>query len=363
MKLPYFFSACIVMLLITIFRFPSEMLNSAASAFGLWFESVLPSLFPFLVACLLLMRLGVAKKCSKLFAPIMRPLFGLSGICAFPFLLGLLAGYPVGAKMTAQLYEQKQLSLSEARKLLNFCNNPGPLFVVGTVGTGFFHTPLWGYAMLCSIALGSICTGICFRFQKSSPLCLPATATAHTEHQPFGFMLSASICDALLTTAQIGGFLAFFSVCHTALQLCGIYDFLSRILFFLPVSETFLQAICSGFLEMTTGTHLLATAPDRLLLCLCASVVLLTFGGLSILGQTFGVLQRLPFSAMRYLFAKLCQCVFSLAIFRLLYPVFLVHAKKAVSVFSIHTATAFPAHFSIFAFFLILYTAWYHQVR
>lgn len=363
MKLPYFLSVCICILLVTIFRFPAQMLDSAASAFGLWFQAVLPSLFPFLVACSLLMHMGIAAKCSKLFAPIMRPLFGLSGTCAFPFVLGLLAGYPVGAKMTAQLYEQKQISLSEAQKLLNFCNNPGPLFVVATVGTGFFHTPFWGYVMLCSIALGSVCTGICFRFQKSTPLLISSASIPYTTKVPFGFMLSSAIRDALLTTAQIGGFLAFFSVCNTAMQLCGIYQLLSHLLFFLPVSETFLQGICSGLLEMTNGAHILSTAPDGVLLCLCACVVLLTLGGLSILGQTLGVLQNVPFSIKRYLTAKLCHAAFALMIFRLLYPICAIYAKKAVPVFAPDTVTAFPACFSIFAIFLMLYTAWSYWVR
>ena len=122
----------------------------------------------------------------------MKPLFGLPGICAFPFFLGILSGYPMGAKITetgtyddgegtffhvknsfrrryktilwlsggkhaypvsekrTSIFggEEKLLTKEDARHVLVFSNNPGPLFLVGTVGAAFFHAPFWGYALL-----------------------------------------------------------------------------------------------------------------------------------------------------------------------------------------------------------------------
>lgn len=350
-----FLLLCIVFYI--FLRFPAQILETSAASFALWFSTVLPSLFPFLVCCGLLLRLGLTQRLGRLCAPLMRPLFGLSGVCALPFVLGLLSGYPLGAKMTAQLYTQKQISQSEAQKLLSFCNNPGPLFVVGTVGTGFFHAPVWGYAMLGSILFGAFATGICFRKQYSIALSsMPNHAIQATvPKQPIGILLSDCVRDALLTAAQIGGFLVFFSVLSMALRLLGIFDILTHIVSFVPVSSAYWEGIYSGMLEMTNGTYLLSLAPDELRLRLSAAVVLLALGGCSILGQTFGVLQGVPISYGKYLVAKCCNAAFALLAFQILYPFVFMHTKKAVPVFSAHTAAAFPWIYGCFGFCLLCY--------
>lgn len=350
-----FILLCIVFYI--FLRFPAQILETSAASFSLWFSTVLPSLFPFLVCCGLLLRLGLTQRLGRLFAPLMRPLFGLSGVCALPFVLGLLSGYPLGAKMTAQLYTQKQISQSEAQKLLSFCNNPGPLFVIGTVGTGFFHMPIWGYAMLGSILFGAFATGICFRKQCSIPSVPILKIQTSAPKQPIGTLLSDCVKDALLTAAQIGGFLVFFSVLSTALRLLGVYDVLTHAVSFFPFSFAYWEGIYSGMLEMTNGTYLLSLAPDGLRLRLSAAVVLLALGGCSIFGQTFGVLQGVPISYGKYFTAKCCNAAFALLAFQVLYPFVFAHTKKAVPVFSAHTAAAFPLIYGCFGFCLLCYTA------
>lgn len=140
-------TVCVCFFIFALLRYPAALTEAAARAFSLWFSSVLPSLFPFLAAIGILLRMGAAEKLGRLCAPLTKPLFSLSGICAFPLAAGLLSGYPAGANTVAQLYEQRRISLSEARKVLLFCNAPGPLFVLGTAGTTFSAVLYW--AMLC----------------------------------------------------------------------------------------------------------------------------------------------------------------------------------------------------------------------
>lgn len=61
-------------------------------------------------------------------------LTGLSGEGAYAFVLGLLCGYPMGAKLTADLYHAGKISRQESEYLLTFCNNPSPAFLVTYVG-------------------------------------------------------------------------------------------------------------------------------------------------------------------------------------------------------------------------------------
>ena len=79
-------------LLYCLLCFPQALLQKSIQSVDLWFHNVLPSLFPFLTATGILIRLGVAHKIGHFFQPIMKPLFGISGICAFPLILGIISG-------------------------------------------------------------------------------------------------------------------------------------------------------------------------------------------------------------------------------------------------------------------------------
>ena len=321
--------SCACFLIFALLCFPAEMLAASAEGVQLWLTKVFPSLFPFLVACGILLRIGAAQRMGAALRPLMQPLFHLPGIAAFPFFFGLLSGYPMGAKLTAQLYEQRQLSLADAQQ-------------IGTVGVGFFGMPAFGYLLWLSAFLGAVATGILFRRKKSVP-------TFHSVSVPscqtLAEVLSASVADALRTILLIGGYLILFAVLSAAMEQAGLFSLLSRLLFFLPLSTETLRGLCSGILEMTNGAHLLSLSPDGLRLRLTLVAFLVSFGGLSILGQTFGVLAAMPISKKDYIKGKLINALFSSLSFFLLYPFFYPYAQKEVPVFFSLTETSFTLSF------------------
>ena len=336
--------SCACFLIFALLCFPAEMLAASAKGVQLWLTKVFPSLFPFLVACGILLRIGAAQRMGAALRPLMQPLFHLPGIAAFPFFFGLLSGYPMGAKLTAQLYEQRQLSLADAQQLLAFSNCPGPLFLIGTVGVGFFGMPAFGYLLWLSAFLGAVATGILFRRKKSVPtfhsVSVPSCQTL-TE------VLSASVADALRTILLIGGYLILFAVLSAAMEQAGLFSLLSRLLFFLPLSTETLRGFCSGILEMTNGAHLLSLSPDGLRLRLTLVAFLVSFGGLSILGQTFGVLAAMPISKKRLHQREAYQCPFQQPFFLFALSVFLsIRTKRSSCVFFAHR-NLFYALFSL----------------
>ena len=350
---------CACFLIFALRCFPEEMLAASAEGVQLWLTKVFPSLFPFLAACGILLRIGAAQRIGAILHPLMQPLFRLPGIAAFPFFFGFLSGYPMGAKLTAQLYEQKQLSLSDAQHLLAFSNCPGPLFLIGTVGVGFFGMPAFGYLLWLSAFLGAVATGILFRREKSVPVFSSvslSSAPSLTE------VLSASVADALRTILLIGGYLVLFAVLSAAMEQARLFSLLSRLLFFLPLSTETLRGFCSGILEMTNGAYLLSRAPDALRLRLTLVAFLVSFGGLSILGQTFGVLAAVPISKKNYVKGKCTNALFSSLSFFLLYPIFSSYAQKEVPVFFSLTETSFTLSFlwllpSLFFLAVLCYAA------
>ena len=125
----------IIFVLFTIFLviFSKSNLTAAKNGLKLWANNVVPSLLPFFIATNLLSHTNVIKYVSKACNKFMRPIFNVPGECAYAFILGLISGYPVGAKIVTDLKDNNLCTTEEAERMLCFTNNSGPLFIVGTV--------------------------------------------------------------------------------------------------------------------------------------------------------------------------------------------------------------------------------------
>lgn len=64
------------------------------------------------------------------------------GIGGYAFIMGIISGYPVGAKIVTEFRKNGNCSRAEAERLLSFTNNSGPLFIIGTIGVSMFGNTL-----------------------------------------------------------------------------------------------------------------------------------------------------------------------------------------------------------------------------
>ena len=147
------FTLCLVL-------FSRTNLSAAKNGLILWATAVVPSLFPFFVATEMLSYTNVISYLGKWLTPIMRPLFGVPGEAAFAFIMGLISGYPVGAKIVSNFIEQGICTKEEAERMLAFTNNSGPLFIIGTVGITLFGNTTIGVLLLITHILACISVGI-----------------------------------------------------------------------------------------------------------------------------------------------------------------------------------------------------------
>lgn len=138
---------------------PAATLEASTTGLKLWFNAVLPALFPFFVVCDLMVALGVVHFMGVILEPVMRPVFRLPGAAGFVVAMGFTSGFPVGAVLTRQLYEQGSLSNHEAERLASFTNNASPLFIIGVVGTGLLHNPVVGYLLAAAHYLSNLLVG------------------------------------------------------------------------------------------------------------------------------------------------------------------------------------------------------------
>ena len=123
---------------LALMRWPQESMAAARDGLALCGNVIIPSLFPFFVLSSLVVELGMSRYLGRLLEGVMAPLFRVGGACSSALALGFVGGYPVGARTAIALYENGQCSKTEAERLLAFCNNSGPAFILGVVGTGIF---------------------------------------------------------------------------------------------------------------------------------------------------------------------------------------------------------------------------------
>ena len=173
--------ACLILcgILVWFLTDAGRVRAAAAEALTLCGESVIPALFPFLAVSGLLVSMGFGEWISPLFAGLMGPLFRLPGQASSALLLGLVGGYPIGARTAADLYRQGLLTAGEAERLLAFCNNSNPVFLISVLGVGVFGSVRAGVWLWLIHLLSALLTGLVVEYfvrRLSRPLTAVLTA-------------------------------------------------------------------------------------------------------------------------------------------------------------------------------------------
>ena len=151
---------------LSLMLYPQDSMSAAREGLMLCYNVIIPSLFPFFVLSALVVDLGLAGYIGRALEGFMRPLFNVPGACASAFVLGFVGGYPVGARTALSLYQKGMCTKTEAERLLSFCNNSGPAFILGVVGAGVFASSRVGVLLYLAHAAASICVGLFFRFYR-----------------------------------------------------------------------------------------------------------------------------------------------------------------------------------------------------
>ena len=286
----------------------------------LWANSVVPSLFPFFIATELLSHTNIIYYLGVTLNRIMRPLFNVPGEGAFALIMGIISGYPTGAKIISNFKEKHICSNEECERLLAFTNNSGPLFIVGTVGVSLFGDSKTGFLLLFTHILACLTVGFIFRFWKckdkknyrnyfddSKPL---------VNFRNLGEVIGTSIKSATNTVMMIGGFVVLFSVITSMLQNSYFFDILafvtSPILTILNIDNTFIEGFYTGIIELTNGVQQICSIPTKnlsLAIILCA--FLLGFGGFSVMLQVLSITSKNNISIKPYIIGKVLHGSFA----------------------------------------------------
>lgn len=339
MKLFKYVSKFFLPFLIAVFNlfillFPNEILSSSKNGIVLWSTNILPTLLPFTIGTNILIQTGIIELTGIFLEPVMYPLFKVPGCSAFALICGMISGYPIGAKITQVLRSNEQISKSQAQRLISFCNNSGPLFIIGAIGTSMLGSKKAGYFIMFVHYFSAIITGLVFRFffgneknhlQPNGRIFFRAAKALKFSHtnKSIGKIISDSVHDSIETVLQIGGFIVLFSVAAKILELSNIipiiWYFASQFDFFARLGYENFNGIIIGIIEMTNGAKILTMhefSPSMLIIL----SALVSFGGFSIHMQSLSFITKTDISPYMYIFSKTIHALISVFTAKIILP-------------------------------------------
>ncbi len=291
-----FYTAGTLLLLVFLLRFPEEALSASRDGLKLWLNTLLPTLLPFIILTGILIHTGMVEKLLKPLSPVWSHIFGISPSGAYALLLGLLCGYPMGAKITSDLYGCGRISKREAEYLLTFTNHASPVFIYTYLIHICLNDRFHPWLIYGPLLLSSCLTMIFFRFfVYRNRTRTPDTFFSEKNKEPSapgvtGTLLDASIMNGFETITRLGGYILLFSILSAFVRHYWNAGEMTEYLFL-------------GALELTTGLHQLARSGFSPVLRYLCSMPMAAFGGVCILAQTKSLLHK-ELSVLPYISAK-----------------------------------------------------------
>ncbi len=311
-KTKFFIPTLLIVTIVFMLISPKDSIDACFKGVCVWATTLLPALFPFFFLTKLLAESGVVERLGNWLAPVTKRLYNAPGVSGYVWAMGIISGYPVGAKLTSDLYKNGAISKGQACRITAFTSTSGPLFIVGSVGVGMFLNQKVGLIMLLSHILGATLNGILYRnYGLKENINLSPNIASRTSDN----MLEDCMLNAIKSVLIVGGYVCFFFMIITIINNFGLFTpinlTLSKILR-LPYSS--ISAVTNGIIEVTRGCLDLSTLGLSLKSLTVLGTALISFGGISIFMQALTFLKSFGISTPFYFLIKITQTIISVII-------------------------------------------------
>ncbi len=332
----------VLVLVLLMIVFSEHGFRASQEGLRLFFDVVLPSLLPFFIVSDLLLAYGVVHFLGELFEPLMRPLFNVPGAGSFVLSMGLAAGYPMDAVITAKFRRQGMCTRAEGERMLAFSNTADPLFIFGAVAVGMFGMPALGLTLAAAHYLGALLVGLTFRgWARQEDLAarpsvaapskgiwrraLSAMLAARREDtRPLGVVLQDAIRDSVATLFLIMSFIVLFSVLIRVLDATGAMTFLlwpiRALLPLAGLAPSLAHSLLQGLMEIDIGTAAAAKAQASLLQQAVVVSAIIGWSGLSVQAQVAAVLADSDIRMRPYVLARVLHALYAAVLTVFLLP-------------------------------------------
>lgn len=306
----FIFTVFLILLLGLIALEPTKYIQAALNGLSAWTFNVLPALLPFMIISKIIISLQTLDGLNRFLTVPCQKLYGCDGQAGYVYFLSIMAGYPVGSKITADLYQAGKISRAQALRMSAFCSNSGPMFIIGTVGALLLGSVKIGFILFFSHILSALLNGIIYRkinkqqkdnahHERNSEqikgnfLLENNFLNKQTQEFSFGDIVSESVKSVL----NVGGIICFFFI---------IIEALSPIFSILPSA---LVPLTEGAIELTRGCIDAVNLPINLGSIICS--FLISFGGFSTIMQSMAMLKKVKMPVWLFSIMKLSQGIIS----------------------------------------------------
>lgn len=296
LSLRHFIALFIPGLFFLLLSDPVKTLTGAKAGLLLWFNTVLPTLLPFIIMSGLIVRTGTYRPLCRLIYPVLRHLLPISRIGCYPLITGLISGLPIGAKISADLLKQTLISKKEAQYITALTSIPSPAFLTGYVAISCLALPhLAPLLMLIILTSSFLGTEICCRFfykyfETETSVALNPSSASPVQNPSFFSKLDFSVSEAFEIILKVGGYIILFSA----------------------LSQHISNMFISGMLEITSGISTLSASTLSTAQKIVLTLTLSGFGGASCLLQTAGFIVNSGLSLSFHIICKICSSAFAL---------------------------------------------------
>lgn len=296
-------NVCACVFFLSLFA-SDKISHSVRSALSLCGGVIIPSVFPFMIISdLLYSYLNFSS--LKVIGDAFERVFKINRAGLYPFVLGALCGFPLGVKCAAELYRENMLSRDEAERIIGFCNNTGPAFLVSGIGLGLRGSVSEGVLLYTAMSLSAIAVGFLFGIGGSY------TNGVRRDIGRKSFSLTASIKNAGIGTLNVCSYLTFFAC---------IVGLMRNVL-----GENLVYLSALPFLEVGSAASILSKTKlleDIHSLTLTAFAI--GFSGLSVHLQALSFISDTDIRVRKYFLMKLTQGILSALLVFLGARIFLV---------------------------------------
>lgn len=247
--------------------FPAVTESGSKTAIVIWANSIVPILLPFFIFADFIKRVGDPERLP---------------LKVYPFVIAFMSGYPMGAKIAGDLTAGGCFTKEEGRHVLSYSLVTGPAFIIGTVGA-FLGNTRAAVAVAAAHYIGALLNGLIYRIpdNRNNNRNVRANAGAgtspHTQQNSYMESFTASIIAGFKAMAVILAYLILFMIAMELMESLGVFRLLP--------GEAW-SAFAKGIIEMTVGANMIGICNISIGLKTALTAFIISFGGLSVIGQS-----------------------------------------------------------------------------
>lgn len=288
----------------------AQCAESFLQGLKLWGLTVLPCTLPFLfLSNLVSYSMDFNRKDNK-------KILGINPVYIYVFTFSLLSGYPVGAKLTADCYQDETIDNNQAQTIATLSSVGSSTFIISVIGNCLFLNIKIGIIIYLSHILSClICTLIIRNFFKSSYYKKSPVKTEKSN------VLYDCIFKSVQTSLIIGGFICVFSVLIKTLNIIGFFNFFAKIFSFISDKEH-VKSFLICLLESSNGVKAVSALGSSVTnIAICSFAI--SFGGLCVICQSVSFLEKCKIKKGVFIAFKLLHGLISLILTLIFLKIFL----------------------------------------